>query len=210
MGELIGAMLDLQIREATQGARSMDDAMRLMNQRHGGKTFTSLDVRRAVEEICRCKADIFDRSVFAAGTIDFDRYLASLGLKADMTWETNRDQNGRPFPDLRLLGYLRPGESSVRLVITDPRTTWGRAGLHSHDVLVSFNGKPIGSWPELRTALRALTIGDTATVLVMQEGTQRAIKVPVTAQDRPVVRIVPRDDFTPDRKRAYQAWSEGK
>lgn len=210
IGELIGAMLDLQIREATGGTRTMDDVMRLMNQRHGGKTFTSRDVQRAVEEVCACKADIFDRTVFAAGAIDFDRYLGSLGLKATLSWETNLDQTGRPFPDLRLLGYLRPGETSIRLVITDPRTTWGRAGLHSHDVLVSFNEKPIASWPELRTALRALAVGDTATVVVMQHGAQRTIKVPITAQDRAVVRITPMEGFTPDKKRAYQAWSEGR
>jgi predicted metalloprotease with PDZ domain len=210
IGELIGAMLDLQIRESTRGARSLDDVMRLMYQRHGGKTFTSTDVQRAVEETCRCQAEIFARNVFAAGAIDFDRYLATLGLKADLTWETNRDQNDRPFPDLRLQGYQRPGESIFRLVITDPRTIWAKAGLHSHDVLVSFNGKPLASWPELRTALRGLTVGDTATVVVVQQGNQRTIRVPITAQDRPVVKIVPRGNFTPDQKRAYQAWSEGK
>lgn len=210
IGELIGAMLDLQIRESTRGARSVDDVMRLMNRRHGGKTFTSQDVRSVVEEVCRCKADIFDRTVLAAGAIDFDRYLGSLGLKASMSWETNVDQSGRPFPDLRLLGYLRPGETNVRLVITDPRTTWGKAGLHSHDILVTFNDTAIANWPELRAALRGLSVGDTATVAVIQEGARRVIKVPITAQDRPVVRIVPRDDATPDQKRAYEAWSEGR
>ncbi|MGQ0703182.1 MAG: M61 family metallopeptidase, partial [Gemmatimonadales bacterium] len=33
IGELIGAMLDLRIREATRGERSMDDVMRVMNRR---------------------------------------------------------------------------------------------------------------------------------------------------------------------------------
>jgi predicted metalloprotease with PDZ domain len=210
IGELIGTMLDLQIREATGGARSMDDVMRLINQRHGGKRFTSADVQRAVEESCRCKADLFDRSVFAAAAIDFDRYLGSLGLKATMTWEPNLAPNGRPFPDLRLQAYLRPGETRARLVITDPRTAWGRAGLHSHDVLVSFNARPVASFPELRNALRALTVGDTATLVVIQQGTQRVIQVPISGQDRPVVRLVPRDDATPDRKRAFQSWSEGR
>ena len=209
IGELIGTMLDLQIREATGGTRSMDDAMRLMNQRHGGKRFASADVQRAVEETCRCRADLFDRTVFAAGAIDFDRYLGSLGLKATVTWETNTDPNGRPYPDLRLFAYQRPGEASLRLVITDPRTTWGKAGLHSHDVLISFNEKPTGTWPELRAVLRGLTVGDTATVVVDQQGARRTIKVPITVQDRPVVRIVP-SEVTPDKKRAYQAWSEGR
>jgi predicted metalloprotease with PDZ domain len=210
IGELIGAMLDLQVRDATRGARSMDDVMRLMNQRHGGKTFTSLDVQRAVEEVCQCKPDIFAKTVFAAGAIDFDRYLASLGLKANVTWEPNVDQTGRPFPDLRLQGYQRAGESTFRLVITDPRTAWGKAGLHSHDVLVTFNGKAVGNFGELRNALRSLAVGDTATVVVIQQGTERTIRIPITAQDRPVVRLVPRDDITPDQKRAYQAWREGK
>ena len=61
IGELIGAMLDLQIREATRGTRSMDDVMRLMYQRHGGKTFTSRDVLLARDFMRRAPSLLPDR-----------------------------------------------------------------------------------------------------------------------------------------------------
>src|SRR4029078_2742664 len=51
-GELLGTILDLKIRDATNGARSMDDVMRLMYGRFRNRKFTSRDVHYAVDEVC--------------------------------------------------------------------------------------------------------------------------------------------------------------
>lgn len=211
VGELIGAMLDLRIREATRGERSIDDVMRVMNRRYAERGFTSAEVRRAVEEICECNvAELFERSVFSAAPIDFNRYLAAIGFRAGLAWEPARERDGRPMRDLRLYGYNRLGEDTLRLIITDPGNAWGRAGLHTHDVLLSMNGREVKNWPELRNTLSALVMGDTVAMRVRQAGVERVVQVPVAGYDRPAVRIEPLPDATAEQRRLFEAWRHGR
>jgi predicted metalloprotease with PDZ domain len=211
VGEVIGAMLDLLIRDATKGARSMDDVMRLMDRRFAAKGFTSDDVRQAVEEVCGCSArEVFERSVSGAGPIDFNRYLGLVGLHAKVTWEPALEQNGKPMRDLRVFGYVRGNEDSLRLIISDPGSAWGRAGLHSHDVLLSLNGTTVKSWPELRTVLSGLALGDTVSFTVRQQGVERSVRFPLTGYDRPVVQIETIATASAEQRRLLQSWSEGK
>ena len=211
VGEVIGVVLDLVIRDATRGAKSMDDVMRLMDRRFSEKGYTSDEVRHAVEEVCGCSArEVFDRYVTAPGAIDFDRYLGLVGLRANVTWKPALEQNGKPMRDLRMFGYVRGNEDSLRLVISDPGSAWGRAGLHSHDVLLSLNGRAVKSWPELRTALSGLALGDTVSLSVRQQGVERSVRFPLTGYDRPVIRIETIASASAEQRRLFQSWSEGK
>ncbi len=210
IGELLGAMLDLRVREATNGARSMDDVMRLMNTRFGEKRFTSRDVQRAVEEVCHCNtASLFEGSVLKAGPIDFNRYLASVGLRATVTRETSVDQGGAPLRDLRIFAYARPGEDSLRLVISDPGSAWGRAGLHTNDVLLAMNGQPVKDGPAFRAGLGRLVLGDSASLRVRHDGTERLVSVPVVGYDHPVVRLEPIPGAGEAQQRLRRQWESG-
>src|SRR5262249_28297469 len=51
-GPVVGFLLDAKIRRATQGARSLDDLMRLAYRRYGGEQgFTAEQFRQAAEEV---------------------------------------------------------------------------------------------------------------------------------------------------------------
>src|SRR5688572_1125950 len=106
-GEAIGVVLDLLIRDATDGARSMDDVMRLMNERFGGKRgFTGDDIERAVADVCGCSArGVFDAYVRSGNVIDFNAYLAPIGLRADITRAPALQPGGAPAKDLRIWVY---------------------------------------------------------------------------------------------------------
>src|SRR5438105_8765659 len=54
-GEILGAMLDLIIRDATDGKHSMDDVMRKMMEKFSGeKGFTSKDIETTIHGVCSC------------------------------------------------------------------------------------------------------------------------------------------------------------
>ena len=209
-GELIGAMLDLLIRDATGGARSMDDVMRLMYARFTTRGFTGADVERAVEEVCGCSADaIFAGSVRGANPIPFERYLAPLGLRLGVSWEPAVDDSGAPQRDLRIWGWTEGSEPGLRLRVTDPASIWGRAGLHTGDRLLSANGKPVRTWPELRAFLLGLAIGDSARIAVRRPAGVFEGRVRMQQLQRPVVRIEPVEG--PARQRALrEAWLAGR
>jgi predicted metalloprotease with PDZ domain len=209
-GELIGAMLDLLIRDATSGTRSMDDVMRLMYARFTTRGFTGTDVERAVEEVCGCNADaIFAGSVRQAGPVPFERYLAPLGLRLSVSWRPGVDDSGAPQRDLRIWGWTEGSEPGLRLRVTDPASIWGRAGLHTGDRLESANGKPLRTWPELRGFLLGLAIGDSARIAVRRPAGVFEARVKMQQLQQPVVRIEPVEG--PARQRMLrEAWLAGR
>ena len=207
-GELLGTVLDLVVRNATNDRRSIDDVMRIMLERYAGPVgFTGRDIERAVAAVCGCAVrPIFDAYVRGAGSIDVDRYLSAIGLRARVTWEPVRDAAGAPTPDRRIFAWQPDGESSIALLITDPGSAWGRAGLHTGDRLLSLDGQPIASPRDLRTALSRVRIGDTVRVEVRRpNGPFRASAI-VGGYDYPRVRLEERPDATARQRDRRQRW----
>jgi predicted metalloprotease with PDZ domain len=211
-GELVGAMLDLMIRDASRGRRSLDDAMRALATRFTPKRgFTGIDVERAVGEACGCDArPFFDDYVRHARALEFDRWLAVVGLGTVVTWAPARTTDGAAAADSRLSGYVVPGEAALRLRVWFPTTVWGRAGLHTGDQLVSWNGVVITDAQPLRAVLEQLHIGDTVRVSVVRDSGRFETNVTVEGYERPTVRVQKRSDATDAQRRLRIRWLAGQ
>ena len=186
-GEVLGTMLDFIVRDATSGRRSVDDVMRLLFSR-ADQRIDGLAIERAVEDTCGCDVTpFFNAYVRGAATVDYNRYLGLVGLRAAVTWSP-AVSNGTLDRDLRVFGF-EPGDGTFRLVISNPASAWGRAGLHSRDRLVSMDGSPVNTWPELRGRLQRLGMGDSVRMVVERPDGRYATTVVITGMERPTVRI---------------------
>ena len=212
MGEVIGAMLDLVIRDATKGTKSVDDVMRLMLDRWSGERgFTGQDIERAVEDVCGCDVTpFFEAHVRGASAIAFDRYLALIGLRARVTQAPAVGRDGAPVVDLRVYASDAPNGGAPTLVISNPETPLGRAGLHTGDRLRVVNGAPVRSWPEFRRVLVTLKIGDTTRVEVERAGRRIAVTVVAAALVRPVVALEEIAGASATARALRAAWLAGK
>jgi predicted metalloprotease with PDZ domain len=209
-GEVLGAMLDLTIRSATGGERSIDDVMRLMLERSTERGFVGRDVERAVEDVCGCDVTpLFEAHVRRGGQdLDFNRYLASIGLRAEVS-SAPAMFNGQAERDLRMYGWEPPGDGGVRLIVSHPASIWSKAGLASGDRLVSVNGAAVATWPDLRSILQRLQMSDTIRVEVRRAAGLFQTTVRVTGFERPVVRIEELPGAT-ERQRTLRAqWLRG-
>src|SRR5438132_1571246 len=210
-GELLGAMLDLIVRDATNGARSIDDVMRAMLERFSGERgFGGRDVERTVAHVCGCTVrPFFEAHVRGSQAIDFDRYLRLIGMRARVSWTPALDRDGRPAADLRVSAWQPPGENALSLLISNPASVWGRAGLHSGDRLVAVNGAAVPSGEEFRGLRNRLKNGDTVTVEVRRATGPWRTSVVVAGSARPVVRLEEISGAT-ERQRALRAqWIAG-
>ncbi|HEY6224541.1 MAG TPA: PDZ domain-containing protein, partial [Gemmatimonadales bacterium] len=189
-GEIIGTMLDLVIRDATRGRRSLDDVMRVMMARYSGEQgFTTRDIEAVVHEVCGCDVrPFFDRYVRAGNPIPFDRYLALAGWRPAVTWGPGAGRDGTPLADLRVFAWLPPGDTALRLLIGNPASVWGGAGLHTGDRIARVNGAPVTTMDAFRAVFGRLKIGDTVTVEVTRPAGPYRATVVVTVQQRPTVR----------------------
>jgi predicted metalloprotease with PDZ domain len=84
-GQIIGEMLDLTIRDATDNHKSLDDVLRLMNEKYAkqGKFYNETgDIRAAVEEVAgKSFEDFFRRYVSGVDEIPYNDILGIAGLQ---------------------------------------------------------------------------------------------------------------------------------
>jgi predicted metalloprotease with PDZ domain len=204
-------MIDLEIRHATSGRRSMDDVMRLMMERYSGERgFTGRDVERVIAEVCGCTVSrFFDAHVRGGKTIPFDDYLRFAGLRTDVTWRPALGQDGRPAPDFRAYPYDLGDGAGLRLKVSDPSSAWGKAGLHTGDRLRTMNGQPIAARDAFLGVLRQLKSGDTVHVEFERGGVRRSANVVMAPFDRPFVQLREVASPTPAQRALRARWEAG-
>jgi predicted metalloprotease with PDZ domain len=207
-GRVIGTALDIAIRDSTHGARGLDDFMRAMYSRFAMKRgFTTSDVERTASGVCSCDLRrFFDDYVRNARSVDINRYLKSVGLRAVIDTIPAADGAGTRSPDLRVWAYPPKQGGRMRVMIQDPSSVWARAGLHTGDELVTFNGAPIDSFPDFRSALRRVGIGDSVAVSIIRQGRPTLVRVGVTGYDRVRVRLTEIAAASPIQRERRRLW----
>ena len=210
-GELIGTMLDLIVRDATGGRRSLDDVMRLMMARYGGDTgYTTAGIENVVDQVCGCRThDFFERNVRSAHPLDFNRYLALIGLRAriDSVPDTTRD--GKPRPDLRVFAWLPDGAAHPRLRVFERTSAWAHAGLHTGDTVLAINDSVIANPGDFRSAVLRLHVGDTVRVSVADGSAPRVVTFVLPQLMRPRVAIEEIQDATAGQRALREGWMGG-
>jgi S1-C subfamily serine protease len=87
---------------------------------------------------------------------------------------------------------------------------WRRAGLHTGDRLLSWNGAAVNDVPQFRAALNLLRVGDTVRVRVARDSVTFEKTIAIAGYDRPTVRIEQRGDATQAQRRLAVQWLAGR
>jgi len=95
-------------------------------------------------------------------------------------------------PSLAEAFGLPPGQSGAVLNAIVPGSAADEAGLRAGDVVVSLNGRQIGSAGELRTQIGLLRVGEPVQLEVLREGKRLSVNARVTPRE---VTEVSGDDF---------------
>ncbi len=210
-GEVIGSMLDIIVRNATNGRRTMDDVMRTMMEKYSGeKGFTSRDIETIVEDVCGCDVTpFFNAHIKNAAMLDLDKYLSMIGLKKTLTWKDAVADDGRPALDMRTYAFQKENDTTIYLAIMDPESIWGKAGLHTGYRLISVNDKPIRNTREYRMYLAEAKMGDSIIIKVMRPTGLYSATVLITGYKRAEIIIEELPAVTEKQKRLRNQWMEG-
>lgn len=135
-GELLGILLDLKVREATQGGKSLRDVFRWLNDNYAerGRSFPdSAGVELAAETVSGADfKPFFEKYVAGTEEIPWDEFFQTVGLRllpvvtriADPGFTTTSNFNEPP-----------------RVVSVDPNSQAERAGLTTGDTILQVNGE---------------------------------------------------------------------
>jgi S1-C subfamily serine protease len=91
----------------------------------------------------------------------------------------------------------------------NPENGWGRAGIHTGDKILKFNGAQVNSVAAFRRMLDPLRVGDTIRLEIMHAGSLRETTVTIGAQQIPVVQIRELPEVTARQREGFVQWSKG-
>lgn len=188
-GRLLGAMLDLVVRDSTDSRRSLDDVMRALFVQDSGRGYSGADIQHTAERACRCSLDaFFETQVRRAGAIDFERWLGAAGLRMTVAMSPATDSAGNALADARIGAYVVASDPTPRLLVVQPEGIWRSAGLRTGDIVRGWNGAPV-TLRELRARLRAEQVGDTVSIQYERAGATSTVRVPILGYSEHVVRL---------------------
>lgn len=171
-GQNIAALLDLSIRNDTDGRSSLDDVMRALYNEHykRGRGFTTDDMVRIINRLTkRDYNDFYRRYVFGTDVPDYDRVFGYAGYKMDKL----TDQ----APEFGFNGRFRSGGFAINSI--EPNSPAAAAGLMVGDVILTIDGTLAqqAAFGTFAGKTLSLTVdrGGTQTVMPMKVGS-----VPVT------------------------------
>ena len=203
-GELLGIMLDLSVRNASQGQASLREVMQWMNANYAKKSRffdDSSGVEEAAEAVSRTDLSSFFAN-YVAGTeeIPWDDFLRSVGLHVEaLTTQV-------PDP-----GFLasRNFDGPMSVAVVSPGSEAERAGLQVGDTILELQGKPAGQ--ESRQELSRLSPGDTITLRVRsRRAGERELKWKVSSRQEVSYEVRDLDHLTGEQRARRAAWLKGE
>ncbi len=203
-GELLGIMLDLDLREVSHGEASLRDVLQWMNTNYAkkGRFFDeSNGIQQAAETVSHANlADFFDKYVAGKEEIPWNDFLRAVGLRVEESMNSIADPGfnaSRNFDGPMLVAAVAPGSEAER------------AGLQVGDTIVELQGHPAGQ--ESRQELARLAAGDTLAVRVRsRRGADRELKWKVGARQEASYAVKDLDQVTPDQRALRSAWLKGE
>lgn len=165
-GEVVSALLDLTIRRATNGERSLDDVVRILwNERDGGLAEDGFE--RAVAQVADV-GDFFARYVDGTDPLPYGELFAAAGVAFAAA---PREQQPA------LAARLRTADG---LLLVDSVLRGGAgmsAGLLPNDELLALGDTRITGEAALSAALRGMRTGETAELLIARAGVLRRLSL---------------------------------
>ncbi|WP_242693063.1 M61 family metallopeptidase [Sabulibacter ruber] len=203
-GALLGMLLDMEILKATNGTKSLDDAMKALYDEYYKKKkrgFTDEEFQKGIEKFTgRSLDDFFRRYVFGKETPEYNAFLSTVGINlTDLNLNTNQP----------LLGAAISTSSGKPLVtiVTRNGSAW-KAGLNVNDEIIGMNGYRVTD--DINKSVPAYEVGDVLEVVVSRSG--QLMILPVTLLKDPTVKY--RADLVSSlsevQRKAYQKWTSPK
>jgi predicted metalloprotease with PDZ domain len=199
-GQVVGHILDFAIREATGNRRSLDDAMRLLYERHAlpRPGFTPADVVGAINEVAgRDLSELYRNYIAGKEPLPYERYFAYAGIAVERVAQSDRAWLGAELD--------RTGDGWARVRRLAPGGPAERAGLFRGDVILEADGQALG-FAELFRRLETLRPGATLKLTVRRWGEPVQLEVTLGASPYPTIRLRPAEDATLEQRAVFRSW----
>jgi predicted metalloprotease with PDZ domain len=211
-GELLGLLLDLDIRRRTHGAKSLDDVMRYLYDEFykKGRNYTPADMQKACELMAGASLDeFFARYVRGRDEFQYNETLMGAGLQLE--------QGGTPIggsgPDtpVRVKAFLgadledKPDGDLIVIKSVRAGSPAYEQGLNAKDRIIALDGARVTK-ENFDARIAEKKPGDTVRVTVFRFDDLLTFNIRLGSHVDAPFRIVPVAQASDEQKRIYQAW----
>jgi predicted metalloprotease with PDZ domain len=207
-GELLGLLLDLEIRRQSHNKSSLDSVMRyLYAEFYGNKrNYTPADFQKACELMAGAGMDeFFAKYVRGRDEIPYNQFLSAAGLSLEQPDQVRVSYTGGGH---KWLGYLGADleDSGDFINVKDVRagTPAYDQGLNAKDKIVALNGTHLNK--EGFEAAIAAKPGETVRLTVLRNESLRTLEIKLGVKSDLPYRILQLSSPTDDQKAIYQTW----
>jgi len=213
-GEVVGILMDLEIINATKGAKSLDDVMKAMylQCKTLKRGYTDAEFKAMVEKVAGISfTNFWAKYVNGVDDVEYQKYFKLAGV--DVTTENATPEK----PVSGVNGQLTNAGTINVTSIARNSAAWD-AGLNVNDEIISLDDKSVNDALEsikLRSAALSLEvlplvtkkkIGDVLKLKVMRDGLEKEISL--TLKENPNVRLKAtiNENATPEQKAVFAKW----
>jgi predicted metalloprotease with PDZ domain len=213
-GELLGFLLDLDIRRRTHGTKSLDDVMRYLYDEFykKGRNYTPADVQKACELMAGASLDqFFSRYVRGRDELYavYNQILAGAGLRLEQAGiAIGMGDLGRNVAVIGFLGADLEEKPDGDLIVIKSVRAGSPAyeqGLNAKDRIIALDGARVTK-ETFEARIAEKKPGDTVRVTVFRFDDLRTFEIRLGAHVDAPFRIVPVAQASDEQKRIYQAW----
>lgn len=199
-GELLGLLLDLEIRRRSNNAKSLDDVMRYLYREYFEKNrnYTPADFQKTCELMAGGSLeDFFARFVRGREELPYNQMLAAAGLRLD----TGEGAAAKAFlgADLDYTG------DSVTVRSVRAGTAAYEQGLNAKDQMVAIDGVRFTE-NTFETLMAAKRPGDTVRLIVFRNDDLRTFDIKLGGRVDVPYKIVQLPNRTDQQKQIYDSW----
>jgi predicted metalloprotease with PDZ domain len=202
-GELLGFMLDLAIRDASQDHASLRELFQWMNANYAkkGRFFDdSTGVREAAEAVSHADlGGFFTKYVSGREEIPWNDFLRYVGLRVE--------QVSISIPDPGFIAS-RNFDGPMSVISVTPGGEAEHAGLQVGDIITDIQGKPASEGSNQQLAL--MNAGETISIKIRSRGLDRALQWKVGGRQEISYHVRDLDHITLEQRTRRAAWLKGE
>lgn len=198
-GELLGVVLDLTMREATDDRESLRDLFRWMNEHYAkqGRSFAdSTAVRETAQNLSHADfREFFENYVAGTDEIPWDKFFARVGLqvsRSEVSFADPEFEAVQKFDQLPVVVAVQAGSDA------------SRAGLQAGDAILKINAKSVSR--DFEKAIAELGPGEMLRLSVRRDGTVHNLEWKLGGRKQPVLQLREVPGVSAQQRARRAAW----
>ncbi|MFC6999391.1 M61 family metallopeptidase [Rufibacter roseus] len=201
-GAIIGLLIDMEIRNATNGSKDLDDLMRYLYELHYKKQkrgYTEKEFQQGVEKLVgRSMEDFFQKYIYGTESPDYNSYLKAVGVQLV---DSNKNSN----EPLLGAGISTASGKPVITTVTRNGSAW-QAGLNVNDEIIAVNGFRVTD--DINKSVPAYEVGDVMELVISRAGQLMVIPVKLHKNETVRYRAEKEATLTAEQRKNYQDWQD--